>query len=94
MKTEAVTLVPKRDVKYHEDRSSSYDATGDVNYHEDRSSSHDAMGDVNYHDNGGHKLFCNANHYLPVEMGAYPKIPESSSTLLCGEFSSINILNR
>jgi len=49
--------------------------------------------DVNYHDIGGHKLFCNANNYLPVEMATYPKIPESS-TLLCGEFSSINILNR
>jgi len=50
-------------------------------------------GDVNYHDNRGHKLFCNANNYLPVETATYSKIPESS-TLLCGEFSSINILNR
>jgi hypothetical protein len=26
MKIEAVVMMPKRDVKYHEDRSSSYDA--------------------------------------------------------------------
>jgi hypothetical protein len=31
--------------------------------------------------------------YQPVEMATYPKIPESLSTVLCGEFSSMNILN-
>ena len=33
--------------------------------------------EVNYHEDEGHKLFWNANNYLPEESATYPKIPES-----------------
>ena len=60
--------------------------------------------DVNYHEDGDHTLFWNANNYLLVEMATYPirqRIPYGNIShmathpiwQLCGEFSSINILN-